>query len=264
MSFILALDFDGVISDSLLEAYLITQRIAGAFDQSLAPAQKKLPTLAGIHRFRDRNREHWQAFLSLVPFGNRGEDYLVIQKAVKLGRSFSSQEEFDSFRAAIMDKNTLDAFHEEFYRERYALEARDRERWLALNAPYPGVKEALENLALTFQFSVATSKDERSVRALLASYGVDGLFQPVAILDKTAGVSKRSHLEHLRRLFCCRYEEISFVDDKVAQLLACHDLGVNLYLAAWGYNGPQERELAGSRGIRVLELKDFPFISPWL
>ena len=117
MPHVLALDFDGVISDSLLEAYLLTWRIAGKLDPELAVAAGRVPDPDNIHSFRDENREHWESFSPLVPFGNRAEDYLVIQRAVHQGMVIATQEQFDSYRKAF-DTEQLDQFHEEFYRER--------------------------------------------------------------------------------------------------------------------------------------------------
>ncbi|HUU27797.1 MAG TPA: HAD hydrolase-like protein [archaeon] len=262
MPHVLALDFDGVICDSLLEAYLLTCRIAPKFDPSLAPAQNWTPTLTDIQKFRDCNPGHWQHFISIVPFANRAEGYLVIQKAVSLKRNLSTQEDFDSFCSSSLKAEDLEAFHEEFYRERYSLEARDREGWLRLNEPFPGVKAALGELSERFALSVVTSKDAKTVRALLEHYGVSPLFKPGLILDKETGASKRAHLGALREIFGCSFREITFIDDKVAHLIDCQDLGIRLYLSAWGYNGSQERRLAESRGIAVLELNNLASLHP--
>ena len=90
-------DFDGVISESLLEAYLITWRISGKFRPELGPQTEK-PDLGTIHSFRHVHRAHWEAFSAIVPFGNRCEDYLVIQAAVHEQRRIGSQIEFNGYR----------------------------------------------------------------------------------------------------------------------------------------------------------------------
>ena len=258
---VLALDFDGVISDSLLEAYLLTWRIAGKLDPELAAAANRIPDLDSIHSFRDENREHWESFSPLVPFGNRAEDYLVIQRAVHQGTAIATQEQFDSYRKTF-DPAQLDRFHEEFYRERYRLVEHDREGWVALNEPYPGVREAIETLSSSFELAVATSKDAQTVRALLDSYGMSALFGEGHVLDKSMGGSKRAHLAALRKIFNCTYGEMTFIDDKVAHLIDCASLGVRLYLAGWGYNSTQEEELAASRNIAVLRIENLQSLSP--
>ena len=257
---VLALDFDGVISDSLLEAYLLTWRIAGRFEELLKPAGITLPGIESIQQFREYNFDHWQAFSAIVPFGNRAEDYLVIQKAVRLGLSFSSQEDFNAFKSAF-DKSTLDGFHERFYEERYRLASEHRQSWLALNETYPGVKAALRLLAGRFELAVATSKDRETVLSLLTDWELSDLFGEERVLDKRAGESKRVHLSFLRESFGCEFSRITFIDDKVTHLLDCSGLGVHLLMAGWGYNGPYERDLAGRNGIGVLELEDLPWLT---
>jgi phosphoglycolate phosphatase-like HAD superfamily hydrolase len=252
---LLALDFDGVISDSLLEAYLITWRISGRLDPTLAPADFSLPLCGTIHSFRSSHQAHWQAFSVLVPFGNRAEDYLVIQKAVCLGLSFASQEEFTAFRDTF-GRSLLERFHELFYVERYQLADSERDRWLALNDAYPGVKQALRELSGRFELAVATSKDRETVVSLLIDWDLFDLFGAERVLDKRAGESKREHLSLLREHFGCAFNRITFIDDKLTHLLDCAGLGVRPYLAGWGYNGPQEHALATRHSIPVLKLEN--------
>ena len=261
MRHVLALDFDGVISDSLLEAYLITWRIAGRFDSRLAPDDGALPTLENIYSFRRENLEHWNLFKALVPFCNRGEDYLLAHWVVREKRRITTQEEFNAF-AESQSRDQLDRFHQEFYIERYRLADEDRDGWLSLSTAYPGVAEALTVLAGKFTLAVATSKDLESVRRLLQNYGIDGIFEPQAVLDKSVGSSKRIHLTALHELYRCPYHQISFIDDKVAHLIDCLPLGVCAYLSGWGYNGPAEHELARQRSINILELENLSSISP--
>jgi phosphoglycolate phosphatase-like HAD superfamily hydrolase len=261
MRHVLALDFDGVISNSLLEAYLITWRIAGGLDPRLVPADGRLPTPENIHDFREQNREHWNAFKDIVPFCNRGEDYLLAHQAVCEKRIIKTQEEFYSF-AQCSPKDRLDRFHEEFYCERYRLTDQELDRWLALNTAYPGVPEALKLLASKFTLAVATSKDRESVLRLLQNYGIKDYFEPHAVLDKSAGASKRAHLAALGEIYHCSFDRISFIDDKVAHLTDCSPLGVRPYLAGWGYNGTPEYETARKQNIPILEIKDLSSLSP--
>lgn len=259
MEKVFAFDFDGVLSESLLEAYLITWRISGGINPELGPPYEP-PTLRTIRQFRDNRPEHWKQFAAIVPFGNRCEDYLVIQSAVHENRAITTQADFDSYRRRF--EPWLDTFHAEFYRERYALAEEDPDLWLALNAPYPGITEALDALKGIFHLSIATSKDRRSVESLLAAYGVDNLFPPETILDKNAGESKRAHLSALKELFGCSFSDIFFIDDKVSHLIDCSALGVRCFLAGWGYNGEAERHEASSRGFTVLDTASLARLKP--
>ena len=87
-------------------------------------------------------------------------------------------------------------------------------------------------------------------------YGIDALFEPSRILDKETGSSKRAHLEVLHRRLGVDHEEMTFVDDKVNHLDSVAQLGERCALAAWGYNGPREHDLAKRRGYLVCSLRN--------
>jgi phosphoglycolate phosphatase-like HAD superfamily hydrolase len=252
---VLTFDFDGVLSDSLLEAYLLTWNLAGKVDPELAYQLADAPTINTIHAFRDSHRDHYEATENIIPYGNRCEDFLVAQKAVHLGAAINSQAEFDSFKLTV-DKPLQDTFHEQFYVLRYKLAASHRQQWLDLNGAYPGVREAIPALAKTFRLSVATSKDRETVVSMLQSWGLFELFGEEQVLDKSSGPSKRTHLSILRERFGCRFEEMIFIDDKVSHLLDCADLGVRPVMSGWGYNGLAERAQAAEHGIQILALEE--------
>ena len=89
------------------------------------------------------------------------------------------------------------------------------------------------------------------MEALLARYGLAGLFRAERVLDKETGVSKVAHLELLRERCGVPFPEITFVDDKLNHLEAVAALGVRCVLAAWGYNGERERSRAREVGFPV-------------
>jgi phosphoglycolate phosphatase-like HAD superfamily hydrolase len=239
---LLALDFDGVISDSAREAFAVARRT----HLELRPHS----TLESVDEAR-----LYAAFLALVPLGNRAEDYGTALAAIEAGVDLPDQEAYDRFRAA-QDPAWLDAFHARFYEVRDALSEADREGWLATLCPYPRFVALLRRRAGDCEYAIATSKDRRSVGILLAHYGIADLFAPELVLDKEAGVSKAAHLRELARARGLGLPEITFVDDKVNHLDHVAPLGVRCALAAWGYNGPREHRLARARGYLVCTLDD--------
>lgn len=240
---LLALDFDGVISDSAPECF----RVACATWRTLEPGS---PLLEG-------DAEALRApFLALMPLGNRAEDFGIALRILEAGARVESQEEYDAFRARL-DPGWIRTFHKRFYRERAALAEADRAAWLAEMGPYPDVVAALHRLAGRVELAIATAKDRRTVRVLLGEYGLAGLFPEGRVHDKETGVSKAAHLETLSRDLGIGFEAITFVDDKVNHLDAVAPLGVRCMLAGWGYNGPREHRLAAERGYEVADLPDF-------
>jgi phosphoglycolate phosphatase-like HAD superfamily hydrolase len=254
---LLALDFDGVISDSAPEAFVVALRTycemrpdarLGNCDALLrGPAAPAPESIAGDALFA--------AFLEMMPLGNRAEDYAVGLDALDSGVQLPDQTAYDRFKAGL-DPEWMRSFHKRFYRVRAAMTDADPVAWHRLMGPYPGVIEILRRRAGHALLAIATSKDRRSVGKLLEVYGIADLFPEGRVLDKETGVSKSAHFEHLHRASGVPYTEMTFVDDKVNHLDAVAPLGVRCGLAAWGYNGAREVALARARGHLVLGLED--------
>jgi phosphoglycolate phosphatase-like HAD superfamily hydrolase len=254
---LLALDFDGVISDSAPEAFAVALRCyaelrpdSGLRERAAQLSGGSVPppgSIAGDGLFA--------GFVELMPFGNRAEDYAVVLAALEQGRDLPDQAAYDAFRAG-QDPEWLRAYHRHFYRVRASLMQADPEAWRRLMEPYASFLGILRRRASQVVLAIATAKDRRSVAALLCSYGIDDLFPEDRVLDKETGVTKASHLEHLHRICGVEYPEMAFVDDKLNHLDAVAPLGVDCCLAAWGYNGPREAALARSCGYRVCTLED--------
>jgi phosphoglycolate phosphatase-like HAD superfamily hydrolase len=239
---LLVLDFDGVISDSGREAFVVARRTYLALrpDSSL----------------RDGDDEAlYAAFVEIMPLGNRAEDFGVALAAIEAGVALPDQAAYDAFHVA-QDPAWLRAFHARFYQVRDAFARSDPAGWLALLRPYPHFLATLRRRAGACRYAIATAKDRRSVRVLLREYGVADLFRDDLVLDKEAGVTKVAHHEHLARHCGVAYPEMTFVDDKVNHLDAVASLGVRCALSAWGYNGPREHRLARDHGHRICSLDD--------
>jgi phosphoglycolate phosphatase-like HAD superfamily hydrolase len=216
---LLVLDFDGVISDSAPEAFEVAWRTYC----DLRPESRLV---------RVERAELYRGFLALMPLGNRAEDYGTALAALDDGTPLPDQEAYDAYRAG-----------------------RD-EAWLALLRPYRSFVALLRRRAGTCPYAIATAKDHRSVDLLLAAYGISELFAPERVLDKETGVSKAAHLQQLAQREGLAFPDLTFVDDKVNHLDSVAPLGVRCALAAWGYNGPREHDLARARGYLVCGLED--------
>jgi phosphoglycolate phosphatase-like HAD superfamily hydrolase len=248
---VLALDFDGVISDSGPEAFVVALRTY----EALRPA-------SGLAAPRELSRAAisasplYRAFVDVMPLGNRAEDFGVGLAALAAGQTLRDQPAYDAFKAKTLREASgfLEDFHARFYSERDAFAANDSPGWHALLGPYPEFVELLRRPHAGVQLAIATAKDRPAVERLLSHYGIADLFAPNLVLDKETGVSKRAHLEALSARTGVGYAEITFVDDKVNHLEDVSDLGVRCALAAWGYNSAREHEQAAARGYLVCEL----------
>jgi phosphoglycolate phosphatase-like HAD superfamily hydrolase len=251
---VLALDFDGVISDSAAESFYVALRTYTDMRRSakLADAAREIEGMSP-----DAVRRHplYLGFLELMPLGNRAEDFAVALAALEAGVRLASQADYDARRRAEPGE-FLSAFHTRFYQERHRLADADRVRWLDLLGPYPQFVRLLAARSGDVKLALATAKDRRTVGILLDHYGIADLFSADRILDKEAGREKRAHLTALSDRLGVPFAEMTFVDDKVNHLEGAARLGVRCALAAWGYNGDREHALARSKGYLVCNLND--------
>jgi phosphoglycolate phosphatase-like HAD superfamily hydrolase len=155
-----------------------------------------------------------------------------------------------------LSEDSLSHYTKAFYTRRSRLQKADPRAWSELLPAFPGVVEAMQPLAGRFILAIATSKDRESVNLQLTHYGLTDIFGDEQIVDKDFSESKRDHLSHLRDVFNVDYPSMMFIDDKVLHLISVHDLGIQCFLAGWGFNTARERELASSEGIHVLQIEE--------
>ncbi len=247
---VLALDFDGVIVDSMREVYLLSLR---AFAE-LEPSSRLPGRDPGWSLPAPDDDPLLRAFAEMVPLGNRAEDFGVMLSALERGERVADQAAYDAIYGQF-DPAWLAEFHEEFYRQRKRLLDDDRAGWLALQPPYPTFRQLLLRHAGEVPYAVLTARDATSVRLLLEHCGLAELFPPSSVLDKETGRHKTAHLELLAGRLGVPFTRITFVDDKLNHLVSVAPLGVRPVLADWGHNSPREHEAARRLGFAVATLE---------
>ena len=250
---VLALDFDGVISDSALESFIVALRTFEAFDLE-GGLSKVSEELRNAPAETIRRHPLFRGFVDLMPLGNRAEDMGLSLKCLSAGKVISDQAEWNILRDQTPTDFLL-GFHQHFYREREILRNQDFDEWLALLAPFSLFVEFLRRRQNDCVLALATAKDRPSIDLLLDAYSISHIFVPSRIIDKEAGVSKQAHLGLLQERLDVAFEDITFVDDKLNHLEDVSRLGVRSVLAGWGYNGERERRLAMNRGFLVCDLE---------
>ena len=253
----LVLDFDGVVFNSAPEAYRVARRTYA----DVGPARGAEAPLPDPGEAHEASLEAvladpvYRGFVELMPLGNRAEDYAVILSLLEREVGVRDQAGYDREREAIA-ASYQDAYHARFYEVRTGFQDGHPEAWRALQGPYQPLVELLQRRAPDVELAIATAKDRRSVRLLLEDHGLGGLFPDERVMDKETGRSKAVHLQVLSGVLGIPLPEITFVDDKVNHLDAVAPLGVRCVLAAWGYNGDRERDLARESGYVVCPLAE--------
>ncbi len=252
---VLALDFDGVISDSAPEAFVVALRAYLDFfeDSTLSRVVEEVETGPGGLLGRVRGSATYEAFVEAMPLGNRAEDFAVVLHAIEHNAPLKDQQAYQRHRDLLAPEFLAD-FHHRFYERRVAWAEGDPEGWNSLLAPYPTLPALLRRWSPRVRLAIVTAKDRISVRRILSSYEIADLFADEFLLDKEMGVSKRAHLEALKARMGCDYSNITFVDDKVNHLEEAAQLGVRCVLSGWGYNGPREARIARRAGFQVCGL----------
>ncbi len=173
---LLALDFDGVISDSAPEAFVVALRTYCELRSDAGFARREVLLGGGAPAPQLVEADSlYPEFLELMPLGNRAEDYAVALAALDSGTAIPDQSAYDVCKQGF-DPSWLRAFHKRFYRVRAALSKKDPVAWQRLMGPYPAFLQLLRRRASEVVLAIATSKDRRSVRTLLRAYGIDDLF----------------------------------------------------------------------------------------
>ncbi|MGD8440910.1 MAG: HAD family hydrolase [Holophagae bacterium] len=254
---VLALDFDGVVCDSLREVLataLATYEVMVP-DSPLTGALRARHGSGRWHTFDLANDPVRQPFEAMMPLGNRAEDFGVSLVAIDRGAEIADQDDYDTF-SATLEPGWADDFHREFYDQRSRARTADPDGWVALHAPYPEFLELLRRRAADTRLALATAKDRDSACRLLDHLGIGDLFTPDLVLDKEAGRSKTAHLQAVRDRTGVDLTDLTFVDDKVNHLERVAPLGVRCVLAGWGFNSEREHRRAHELGFAVANIAD--------
>ncbi len=256
---LLALDFDGVICDGLQEYFQTSCQVCRQIWPALP--QEKL----------DRQRDN---FYLLRPVIETGWEMPLLLKALATGIDPGTIEAAWPTVAQTLQRQsqigksqlapTLDQVRDNYIHN-------DLDYWLGLHHFYPGVIGQLSHwLQSPYPqwIYIVTTKEGRFVQQLLQNEKVN--FPLEQIIGKEIKQPKFKTLEQLLVKHQCAGDRLWFVEDMVSTLETVADQPAleqtNLFLADWGYNTPNNRELAKQKKrFHLLSLQQFsaPFFQ-WL
>lgn len=239
----LALDFDGVLVDSIQECLVVGNNAYAAYSGKGA---KILSVDELSHAMLQKSR-HLRNYI------RSGEDYVYIFHALHKKIELKDQIDFDAFLMANTELRTV--FFNLFYLERQSLLIRERRLWLNLNPIYPGIPMLLYAYAKQDRLAIVSTKKSSYIIEILQHNGIE--VAPKWIFHAHEEYSKRDIISDLlqqKKLAPC---EIHFIDDQVSNLLAVQPLGVECFLAAWGYNDDKQRQTAARQKLPILTFQEF-------
>ncbi len=236
---VFALDFDGVLCDSVVETGVTAWRAGAALWPEWQTAE---PPPAVLDRFI-ACRPVLETGFEAIPMMRLA--YEGVDPGEVAARCRELCEEV-MLRTGVGP----DELAERFGSERDGWIRSDLRGWLGRHRFYPGVIEAVRQrlAADADDVYILTTKQERFVKALLSEAD---LALPA---ERIYGLERRCPKEETLRELLLRERgsgrALHFVEDRVATLFriaAVADLcDVRLYLAMWGYNTAEERDRAAS------------------
>ncbi|MEH2375094.1 HAD family hydrolase [Nostoc sp.] len=254
---ILALDFDGVICDGLIEYFEVSWR---TYCQIWSPANDTPPDDLALrfYRLRPVIETGWEMPVLIKALVDGITDEKILQEWASIAPKLLLNDKLQAREIGAKLDNQRDEWI-----------TTDLDGWLSLHRFYPGV---VEKIKLTFDSGVklyiVTTKEGRFIQQLLQQQGVN--LPAAAIFGKEV---KRPKFEILRELIQAADKKpvsLWFVEDRLKTLHLVQQQpdfeDVKLFLADWGYNTQAEREAAqNDRQIQLLSLSQFAKnFSAWL
>ena len=243
---ILALDFDGVICDGLIEYFASTKR---AYQQiwSSKIADSYAPS-----------------FYKLRPVIETGWEMPILLRALVLGISQTDiLDDWKSTSLKLLETEGLEKSNvvQKLDGVRDSWIKNDLDEWLGLHRFYPGIIDRLQQaLNSNVKLYIVTTKEGRFVKQLLQQQGID--LPTSNIIGKESKRPKYETLRIIRDSNTSQDLNIFFVEDRLKalqQVAQQPDLNfVRLFLADWGYNLKSDRTLASQDSrINLLSLEQF-------
>jgi phosphoglycolate phosphatase-like HAD superfamily hydrolase len=250
---ILALDFDGVIVDSLRDAFVtgFNAYLTLFPSTKLLDGKKITYSMIGFDFF---DTDLFDRFEKLRGYVNSGEHIIVAFAAIDADKKINSQNDFDKFTEGFSKKD-IKRFEKAFYDERKSLKTDIRE-WYKLNHVFNIIAKVIRDFKDKERLYIVTSKDKDTVFSLCKKkkLGVN----ENNILDRFSELNKLKKLKQISKDLSIKEEDVYFIDDLLLHLLSIKEnSNVNCFMASWGYNDKAQIKEAKVKGIKVLNEDDF-------
>lgn len=247
---ILALDFDGVLCDGMIEYFQTAWRtycqIWGGDGTEVLTTDLR----SSFYRLRPVIEVGWEmpvllrALILGIPEEKIWLDWAAVAQQVVVNENLNGAD----------IGNKLDCLRDNWI-------STDLDSWLELHRFYPGVVEQLLALQSSpVQPIIITTKEGRFVNQLLQQQGI--YLPEQSIIGKEVRRPKQQTLRELLATSTDKAINIWFVEDRLKTLHSVTqqpDLAsVKLYLADWGYNtSTQQASIKDNPRIRLLSLSQF-------
>ena len=251
---IIALDFDGVVCDSVGESSL----------SAIKAAEIQWPDIFCKETTKSRHMELVEKMRRVRPVIETGYENIVQIRALLEGVTVEEMlDGWSSILPSKMKEWSLDrqALVKLFGNVRDEWIASDLEGWLAPNRIYEGVSEPILSTMVNDELYIVTTKQAHYTKILLTNMASIDLDSSRIFSQTISGRPKSEVLLKLESNHPDAKVKI-FVEDKLSTLeKVALDPSLSsweLYLVDWGYNTAKERERASSSPrIKVISIQQF-------
>lgn len=242
-SHFLALDFDGVIADSIRECLVNGFNAFEAFKHQ----RHRIVTLEDLDSDLIAKATYLRNFI------RSGADYTFIFLALNEDYPINDQESFDRFSAKHATQ--FDDFHRLFYQERERFSKHQHVDWIRLNPLYAGISDFLKRYEPKEHLYIITTKKIPYALKILEANEIPFIESNAYHADRQN--PKSNIVSALLNQHQIPPSDFHFIDDQVDTLIKMKTLGIHLYLAEWGYVNEEQRDRAGHEAIDSLSLDAF-------
>ena len=247
---ILALDFDGVVCDGLLEYFQTSWR---TYCQIWNPESQQPPEdlAPKFYRLRPVIEIGWEMPVLIRALILGVPEEKIVQDWSTVAKEIVESEQLD----ATDSGKKLDNVRDEWI-------TNDLDSWLSLHRFYPGVIERLQGILPdnSTELFIVTTKEGRFVKQLLQQQGVS--LSEERIIGKECKRPKHQTLREIKESYSAESVSLWFVEDRLKTLQSVQQQAdlkeAKLYLADWGYNTAAQQEfIRNDSTIKLLTLAQF-------
>ncbi|RQW00807.1 HAD family hydrolase [bacterium] len=233
MKRVLALDFDGVLCDTLDECLITSINAYRKLSGNPARVSSLLEVKPDWVKWFRKNR----------PFVKPAGEYWIMAYWLHEEGGRLSGAEFEKLKCK--HAATIEKFRPVFFEVRAELRNKDEQSWIALHKPFSQAMEGLAGLSEQFDIYFVSNKDRDSIGVLCRHLGLE--IPDSRILTGEKGKTKPEMIGEIVYERGMKAQDILFVDDQLDHLFDVAETGAKCFWASWGYERDPKREHSFTR-----------------
>lgn len=251
---VLAIDYDGVIVDSDLKSLFIAYNAYNRIQEEKNNYffGTRFLTFNNWEDVFKKYTEEIKIYKRLRCYVKNANDYLLIIELIKNRVAVYSQDDFYYIKKELGFDNEI--FFNEFYKEKERIHELD---FLEASKLEPIHSEVLEGMIKFIYegidiYIITLNRKKDVLKYLNFNYPfVGGSIKD--IYDISFGENKVQQIKYLANNNSIDFNKIFFIDDQISHLIQTKILGINLFLANWGYVSDEQRKQAINNDIHIIE-----------